>query len=412
MTRTRHRSANLGQTQTNPEVIPMYDGPLARLARFCYRRRRSVLLAWIVGAAVVIVVGFSFSAPADNEFSGGKAESAQAQDLIKKHFPQQSGDSITLAIRADGGVEAARPRVEQVTGALAHAPHVVSVSSPYRSPGQISPDHRTAFASIQLDKIADDMPRDDVATMISDVRGASGHGLTLALGGAAVTVAETTAGGPTEGVGVLAAIIVLLIAFGSLLAMGLPMVTALFGIGTGLAGIELLGHLLPAPGFSPIVAGLIGLGVGVDYALFIVTRYSESLAGGAGPEEATVTALATAGRSVLFAGTTVVVALMGLFVMQQRLLNAVAVAASLTVLMTMITAVTLLPALLGFTGLGIDRFRLPLLGRRSERRPLSERWAGVIQRWPIVATTASAIVLLALAVPALSMRLGFLDSST
>jgi uncharacterized membrane protein YdfJ with MMPL/SSD domain len=390
----------------------MHDGPLVRLARLCYRRRRWVLVLWIVGAAAVMVVGFGFSAPADDSFTGGDADSAQAQSLIEQHFPQQDGDTLTLAIHADGGVAAARSRVEPVLGALAHAPHVVSVSSPYQARGQVSPDQKTAFASVQLDRVSAEMPKDGVLTMISDARDASGDGLTLALGGTAVTDAETPGGGPTEGIGLLAAVIVLLIAFGSLLAMGLPIVTAVFGIGTGLAGIALLGHVLPAPSFSPIVAGLIGLGVGVDYALFIVTRYREALDAGSGPEEATGEAIATAGRSVLFAGTTVVVALLGLLVMQQRLLSAVAVAASVTVLMTMTAAITLLPALLGFTGRRIDRFTLPFLGRRSTRRPLSERWAAVIQRRPLIAGTASAIVLLVLAAPALSMRLSFSDSSS
>jgi RND superfamily putative drug exporter len=393
-------------------VIPVHEGPLVRLARFCYRRRRRVLLLWIVGAVAVMAVGFGFSAPADNSFAGGDTESARAQDLIKEHFPQQNGDTLTLAIHADGGVTAVRPRVEQVLGALAHAPHVASVTSPYQAPGQISPDRRTAFAPVQLDRISADMPKAGVVKMISDVRDASGNGLTLALGGAAVTEAETPGGGPTEGIGLLAAVIVLLIAFGSLLAMGLPIVTAVFGIGTGLAGISFLGHVLPAPSFSPIVAGLIGLGVGVDYALFIVTRYREALDGGADPEEATGMAIVTAGRSVLFAGTTVVLALLGLLVMQQRLLSSVAVAASVTVLMTMIAAVTLLPALLGFTGRRIDRFKLPLLARRSGRAPLSERWAGLIQRRPVIAGTAAGVLLLVLAIPALSMRLSFSDSST
>jgi uncharacterized membrane protein YdfJ with MMPL/SSD domain len=393
------------------------EGSLARLARLCYRRRRTVLLLWIVGAIALMVVGFRYAAAPDNDFTGfGKTESAQAQDLIKEHFPRQNGDSLTLAVRTDGGVDveagAVRPRVERVIGTLSRAPHVVSVTSPYQAPGQVSADRRTAFAAIQLDKLSDDMPTDDVTRMISDVENASGDGVTFALGGPSVSLAETPSGGPTEGIGVLAAIVVLLISFGSLLAMGLPMVTALFGIGTGLAAINLLGHMLPAPSFSSIVAGLIGLGVGVDYALFIVTRYRESLASGAGPEDATATAIATAGRSVLYAGSTVVIALMGLFVMQQRLLSAVAVAASVTVFMTMITAVTLLPALLGFTGRKIDKFRLPFLSRPPKGRPLSERWAGVIQRRPVIATVVSTVVLLVLAAPALSMRLSFPDSST
>jgi uncharacterized membrane protein YdfJ with MMPL/SSD domain len=390
----------------------MNDGPLVRLARFCYRRRRRVLLLWIVGAAVVMVAGFGFSPPADNSFAGGDTESSQAQNLIKEHFPQQNGDTLTLAIHSDGGVAAARPRVEKVIDGLTHGPHVTSVTSPYTARGQVSPDGRTAFAPIQLDRVSAEMPKPGVLKMISDVRDASGDGLTLALGGNAVTEAETPGGGPTEGIGLLAAVIVLLVAFGSVLAMGLPIITAVFGIGTGLAGIELLAHALPAPSFGPIVAGLIGLGVGVDYALFIVTRFREALDGGADPEEATGTAIATAGRSVVFAGLTVVVALLGLFVMQQRLLSAVAVAASLTVLMTMIAAVTLLPAMLGFTGRRIDRFRVPFLARRTGRPPLSERWAGVIQRHPISAGAVATILLLVLAAPALSMRLSFPDSST
>src|SRR3569833_3566647 len=364
------------------------------------------------GAAAGMVGGFGFAAPADNGFGGGETESAQAQDLIKTHFPRQNGDTLTLAVHADGGVAAVRPRVERVIGELAHGQHVTSVTSPYEGRGQISPDGRTAFAPIQLDSISDEMPKAGVLKMISQAHDASGNGLTLVLGGTAVTAAETPGGGPTEGIGLLAAVIVLLIAFGSLLAMGLPIITAVFGIGTGLAGIALLGHVLPAPSFGPIVAGLIGLGVGVDYALFIVTRFREALDGGADPEEATGTAIATAGRSVVFAGLTVVVALLGLFVMQQRLLSAVAVAASLTVLMTMIAAVTRLPAMLGCTGRRIDRFREPLLGRRTGRPPLSERWAGVIQRRPLVAGTAATLLLLLLAAPALSMRLIFTDSST
>ena len=390
----------------------MSNGLLVRLARFCHRRRRSVLLLWIVGAAAVMAVGFSFAAPADDGFAGANSDSAQAQDLIKQHFPEQSGDTMTLAIHADEGVAAVRSRVEPVIGELSRAPHVVSVSSPYQVPGQISPDQKTAFASVQLDKISAEVPVGPVKKLISDARDASGDGLTLRLGGQAVTTAETPQGGPTEGIGVLAAMIVLLVAFGSLLAMGLPIVTALFGIGTGLALNGLLGHLLPSPSWSPIVASLIGLGVGVDYALFIVTRYREALDTGSEPEEATGIALATAGRSVLFAGTTVVVALLGLLVMQQRLLSAVAVAASVTVLMTMTAAVTLLPALLGFAGRRVDRFRVPLLGRRTKGAPLSERWAGVIQRRPIIAGLGAAILLLVLAAPALSMRLGFSDASS
>ncbi|WP_242901539.1 MMPL family transporter [Actinomadura terrae] len=384
---------------------------LARLARLCYRRRRLTVAAWVVGTFVVLFTGFGFAAEPLNDFSGGGSGSAKAERLLDDHFPERSGDSITLAVRADGGVRApdVQAKVKQAIERIGRTPHVSSVTSPYGQPGQISPDGRTAFATANLDVPSDDMPTDAVTKLLDDVRSSDGP-VRLEFGGSAVDAAETPGGGPAEGIGVLAAVVILLVAFGSVLAMGLPIVTALLGIGSGLGLIALLGHLLPAPSFSPIVAALIGLGVGIDYALFIVTRYREELHGGSDPEEATVTAITTAGRAVLFAGTTVVIAMMGLFVMQQKLLNGVAVAAGLAVLMTMLGAVTLLPALLGFTGRAIDRFRVPGLGRA--RRPLAERWARTVQRHPVVAGLCAAAVLLVLAAPALSMRLSLPDSST
>ncbi|MFC4906381.1 MMPL family transporter [Actinomadura gamaensis] len=388
------------------------DGAVARLARLCHRRRRLAVLFWVLGAIAVMVIGFSFSAKASNAFGGGSSPSARAQKILDAHFPKMNGDSITLAIQADGRIQdpAVRARVQSALDRLARTPHVTGVASPYQGPGRISSDGHIAFATAQLDVGSADMPKADVTKLISDVRGTK-DGVRLELGGSSVSAAETPGGGSSEGIGVLAAVVILLIAFGSVLAMGLPIVTALLGIGTALALIELLGHLLPAPSFSPIVAALIGLGVGIDYALFIVTRYREALHDGEDPEDATVTALSTAGRAVLFAGTTVVIALLGLLVMGDKLLAGVAVAASVTVLMTMVTAVTLLPALLGFTGRHIDRLRVPGLGRRTGR-PLAERWAGVVQRRPVPSALVAGGLLVALAVPALSMRLSLPDSST
>jgi len=184
------------------------------------------------------------------------------------------------------------------------------------------------------------------------------------LGGDVVDMAETPEGGPSEGIGVIAAAVVLLISFGSVLAMGLPIVTALFGIGSELSLIALIGHLVPAPSFAPVVASLIGLGVGVDYALFIVTRFREALRAGAAPEGAVVTAFSTAGRAVLFAGTTVIIAVLGLLVLRQPLMNgvAVAVAAAATVACVLAGSLTLLPAVLGFTGTRLAK--RPRLARR------------------------------------------------
>jgi RND superfamily putative drug exporter len=333
------------------------QGFLARLGRFCYRRR-FVLVSWLVGLVVLMAIGFGFAAPADNDFTGGRSPSARAQMLIKEHFPERRGSSLTVAVQAPPGMHDAqvRDRVNALLAQIAAAPHITAVRSPYEAPGQISPDGTIAFATVQSD--INPLPASEVKHLIAQTRTASDGTVVFAMAGA-----ETPYGGASDAIGAIAAMLVILIAFGSLLAMGFTMLAALFGIGSGLTLIFLLGYIFPAPSFSAIVSTLLGLGVGIDYALFIVTRYREPLAEGDSPEDAVAVSVARAGRSVLFAGATVVIAMLRLFVVQQRLLNATAVAASVTVLMTMISAITVLPALLAFAGRHIDRFKLPYLGR-------------------------------------------------
>ncbi|MEO3761896.1 MMPL family transporter [Streptomyces sp. B8F3] len=395
------------------------DGALARLARFCHRRRRLVLLAWIVGVIAVAAAGFGLAADPDNDFSGGDSGSARAQALMEKHFPEEQGDTLTLAIKADAGIDdpGVRQKVEKVVADLADSPVTGPVTSPYDDGQLVTEDRRIARTTIPLtDKEA---TKDDVKPLVTTVKDASGDGVLLGLGGKKAETAETPKQGPAESVGVLAAAVILFISFGSLVAMGLPIVTALMAILGGIALMKIVGHLVPSPDFTILVSALIGLGVGIDYALFIVTRYKEKLQNGESPEDATVGALTTAGRAVLFAGTTVVIALLGLVAMGQRLMTGVAVAASLTVLVTMVAAVTLLPAFLGFTGYKINSLRLPRRTARgagdgtpaAERRTPAERWAGVVQRRPLAAAVLAAAGLLVLAAPALSMRLSLPDAS-
>jgi uncharacterized membrane protein YdfJ with MMPL/SSD domain len=398
------------------------SGALARIASFCHRRRWLVLLAWLVVGIGVIGLGLTRGAPGSDSFGGAGTASERAQHLLAGHFPDQfAGDRLTLAVHADAGVDdpAVRARIDGVLARLRASPHVVSVTSPTGAPDQVSADGRTAFATLALDVGPDDMPVAQTGRLIAEVRAADAPGVDLALGGGAVDAAETPGGGPTDGVGLLAAAVVLLIAFGSLAAMALPIVTAVAGIGVGLAGMMLLNHVFPAPGFAPILAALIGLGVGVDYALLIVTRYREEARSGRTGEQATMIATATAGRSVLFAGATVVVCLLGLLLMDLGFMRGVAVGTALTVALTMTAAVTLLPALLGFAGRLIARPRRLRLGRWSRRgraqdpaRPLAARWAGAIQRRPALAALGAAAVLVLLALPALGMRLGMPDEST
>ncbi|MEV4543281.1 MMPL family transporter [Micromonospora echinaurantiaca] len=399
---------------------PRTDGALAELARFCYRRRRLVLLTWIVGVIAVATVGFGYGAAPDNDFTGGDSESARAQALIEKHFPEQQGDRLTLAIKAGKGIDdpAARQKIEKVVADLDASPITGPVTSPYQGENQVTEDRRIARMTIPLsDK---DVTKTEVKPLVDMVKAASDDSVTLGLGGYMAEKAETPPQGPAESVGIVAAAVILFIAFGSLVAMGLPIVTALLAIASGLALTKLVGHLVPAPDFTLAFGAMIGLGVGIDYALFIVTRYKDSLRDGDEPESATVKAVTTAGRAVLFAGTTVVIALLGLVVMGQRLMTGVAVATSVIVLVTMIAAVTLLPAFLGFTGYRINSLRLP---RRAARRPqpvsataqarrtLAERWAGVVQRRPLTAALLAGVSLLVLAAPTLSMRLSQPDAS-
>ena len=347
---------------------------LGPLGRACFRHRWLTLLTWIVGVACLITLWTRFGAPAQDNFTG----SDPGQTLLNQHFHRQSGDTLTLAIRSNDpiGSPAVRARITSALTPFARAPHVTSVTSPYQAAGQISAHGHVAFAVVQFGVPSTGISNGEALALMHDARSMSGRGVNFYLGGDVVDLAETPYGGPSDGVGILAAALVLLIAFGSLLAMGLPVLTAVLGIGAGLSLIALLGHVFPAPSFSPIVASMIGLGVGVDYALFIVTRFREALHGGQDPENAAVTAMSTAGRTVVIAGTTVIIGMLGLLVLRQSLLNGVAIAAAATVAMVLLGSLTLLPALLGFTGTRLakpSRVRLP---RWLGGRPRADRPAG------------------------------------
>jgi len=393
-------------------------GPIGLLGRACYRHRWITLFVWLAGVACLITLWTRFGAPAQDNFSG----SDPGQTLLNKHFPHASGDTLTLAIDSKAPLSdpATRARIEAALTPFARAAHVTSVTNPYRTPGQLSRDGHIAFATVQFDVTSTGISNAEAKALMHDATTASGNGITFSLGGDVVDLAETPYGGPSDGIGIAAAAVVLLIAFGSFLAMGLPIATAVLGIGAGLSVIALLGHVFPAPSFSPIIAAMIGLGVGVDYALFIVTRFREGLLAGRAPEDAAVTAMRTAGRTVVIAGTTVVIGMMGLLVLRQPLLNGVAVAAAATVAMVLLGSLTLLPALLGFSGTRLAT-RSRLLGRRrnsaaTDRRnariPAAQRWAGFIQRRPVLATVVSTGIILALAAPALGMKLNFPDESS
>ena len=386
---------------------------MRQLATFCYDHRRAVTLGWIAAFIVLAVLAFTIGGESKTEFSLPGSESQEAVDILRESgFEGRTGDSGQAVFKAENGVDdpAVRAAIEDFLAAVSRDVEGASAVSPYSEEGahQVSPDRTIAYAELNFTE----RTVEEYVTTAEEVRALRDEvqvpGLQLELGGDMFAEFEEPA---SELIGIAGAIIILLIAFGSLLAMGLPLVTALFGVGTGIALVTLAANFLNMPSFTTQVAIMIGIGVGIDYALFIVTRYRQGLHAGLEPRAATLTALDTAGRAVLFAGITVVIALMGMLAMRLEINTGVAIGASLAVLMTMVASLTLLPAILGFVGRRIDRFKVPGLGRES-RQGISMwyRWSRVVQRHPWPAAIGGLVFLLVLTIPVFTMRLGFGDA--
>ncbi|GAC1591046.1 MAG: MMPL family transporter [Acidimicrobiales bacterium] len=394
---------------------------LKRLAITCYRRRRAVLVAWVVLLIGVLVLSAGFGGKTATNFSLPGTESQRAFDLLKTSFPARSGDTATIVFTADRPAGVRDPEVQQrMQAAFAAAQHVdshiVAIVDPYTPQGarQISPDGRIAYGEIQLSARSNDLPKTvGAAIEAAALREAHpGNGVTVAFGG--FLFQSRTPPGGTEAVGIIAAVVILLIAFGSVLAMGMPIFIAIFGIVIGLGLIGLLANVMEVASFTGLVAAMIGIGVGIDYALFIVTRVRQGLHDGLDPEDAVVTGILTSGRAVLFAGCTVVIALMGMFVMGLSFINGLAVGAALAVLVTMVASVTLLPAMLGFAGRNIDRFQLPALKRSAGSAQMRGgfwfRWSRQVQRRPWPYALVALAALLVMAFPVTHLRLGNPDA--
>jgi RND superfamily putative drug exporter len=389
---------------------------LAALARFSYHRRRLVLVLWIVA---LVGLGFLASAAGGayrNNFTLPNVESQRAFDLLRTKFPSQSGDTAEVVFKTDGNITdpAVQQRIEGVLAEVGKVPHVVGIASPYDDGGErnIAKAGDIAYATIQFDKRANDIPK-SVGTKIIDIAAAQSHdGLQVEAGGQIIQNSEQGAPPASSGIAIIAAIVILLISFGSVIAMGLPIITALFGLGIGLSGLMIIATVLDVPEFAPEVAAMIGLGVGIDYALFIVTRYRQELHSGHTPEHAVHIALTTAGRAVLLAGATVVVSLLGMLLMGLSFLQGLALGASLTVLVTMMASITLLPAILGFAGRNIDKLKVPGMHRdeSEHRQSVWFRWSRQVQRHPWAYTIVGFVIVVLLGIPALRIHLGNSDA--
>ncbi|SNQ46440.1 putative RND superfamily drug exporter [Frankia canadensis] len=394
---------------------------MASLARWCFRHRRLVLLLWIV--ALIGLGGISQAAGNDykDAFSLPGTDSQKAIDLLQRDFPAASGDSATIVLHSRTGAPLTDPALRgpatEMLDKLATLPHVSAVHSPFERGGetQISKsDGLTAFASVDFDQQGIDLPKDDIQTFVDTARSSDSSSLQVEATGQLVAVIEQQEQSYSELIGIVAAAVILFLAFGSLLAVTLPLITAIIALGVGSMLIILFSHVITIAEFSPILATLIGLGVGIDYALFIVNRHRIGLRAGKSPEEAAVTAVNTSGRAVLFAGITVCIALLGMFALGVSFLYGVAISAAVVVAMTMFAAVTLLPALLGFYGMRV-------LNRRDRRRLAEDgpehastsgfwwNWAKRIERRPQLFAVVSGVVILVIAVPFFSLRLGSSD---
>jgi putative drug exporter of the RND superfamily len=394
---------------------------MRRFASWTTSHRKTVIFGWIAALIVVGMIAGSVGSAFTEDFKLPASDSKEALDLLEERFPAQSGEAAQLVFKADAGVES--PTIERkmtaVFAELAQFPHVSEVASPYDAEGNgaaaISDDGKIAYATVQFDVINSDIDKDKTEEMIAIAQGAAGSGLQVEMGGQPILEATEEEGEDTSFlVGLGAAIVVLLLTFGSVVAMGLPIVTALLALGVGISLVTLGTHVFPTANFAPFLAAMIGLGVGVDYALFILTRFRSCLDEGMEPRPAAIKAVDTAGRAVLFAGITVIISLLGMFLLGLSFLYGVAMAAALAVLFTMIAALTLLPALLTIIGRRVDRLRLPGFRRK---RPEAEgtrwyRWSREIQRRPWIAALLSGGLLIALRIPVLSLRLGTNDAGT
>ncbi|CAL9430058.1 MULTISPECIES: MMPL family transporter [Streptomyces] len=392
---------------------------MAALARWCVQRRLFTVLLWLLALVGIAAGAFVAGSAYSNDYKVPGTESGHAAELMKEGFPSLGGDSDSVVWHTasgtvrDSGVEQTMTRT---LDRLEELPGVASVSGPYDDggAGRISADGRTAYATVTFEHSGKDITSGEAEAVVKTAKAAETDGLDVELGGSAVELSESSGGHTAEIVGVAVAAVVLFLAFGSLAASLLPIATALVSVGTAYAGIVLLGHVMTVADFAPMLGMLIGLGVGIDYALFIVTRHRRGLKRGLSVTEAATNAVATTGRAVVFAGATVCIALLGMLILRLNFLNGVAVAASLTVVLTVAASVTLLPALLSLIGTRAlsrrERRRLAEHGPEPEMPTgFAARWSAFVERHPKLLGAVAVVVMAVLALPTFSLHLGTSD---
>ncbi len=403
---------NLSRRLVNTSSLPANRPLLERMGSFCFNHRRIVLLVWILALpasfGVSGALGGKFN---DAQGGGGGTESSKAIDVFSREFPegkaQSNGEAGEIVFKVDGGIESKKAEITTWLEGFAKNKIVASVSNPFTStqPGQVSPDGTVGLSQVTF------KPGVDLNTqplkLVKTAKSLRAQGVTTEFGGLPFAGFSLP---PSEAFGLLAAVIILLLAFGSIIAMGLPILTAALGVGIAVAGVGIWSAFMDMPSFVTSITGMIGLGVGIDYVLFIVTRYKDELHEGKNPHDATVRSITTAGRAVVFAGCTVIISMLGMFLMGLSFINGIALAGATPVFVIVLAAITLIPAMLGFVGHNIDKFSI----HRGPAKPKDQetgwhRWSRLVQRqaWPFA--IGGLVVLVVASIPLLSLRLGFSD---
>jgi RND superfamily putative drug exporter len=397
---------------------------MRNLARWCVSHRRLVVIIWAIVLVLSLGLLKSVGSAYSNSFNLPHTESTDAISLLQASAPKDSGDSEQVVFATSGGQKVTDPNVEAQVGTLIKKlealPHVAPIASPFSTAGghNISADKTVGFMTVTLDQQFPQLTQSEGQRFVNTATSLDNHNFKVAVTGQLAAESERQSFGGT-GLGVLLALVVLLVVFGSFYAAILPIVSALFALGTAIGIIGALSHALKMPPFAPILVLLIGLGVGVDYALFIVTRHRQGLVAGQDTEDSIINAVNTSGRAVLFAGIIVCIALLGMFALGVSFLYGLAVAAAIGVAFTMIAALTLLPALLGFIGVKVmsrkQKRNLRENGPRivgADNKGFWPKWADTIQRRPAVPAVIALLIIVAIALPFFSIRLGNTDQGS
>jgi len=383
------------------------------LAHFCFRHRKAVALSWVTALILIVILGNNIGSAYSSSFTLPNTESKIAMDLIAKNLPSDKGATIQLVFASKDANPLTQTEVTPAIAKMKTLKHVVKVDSPFDpNSSAISKDGTIAFASIHLNDSGQNITVPEVKTIIKDAKSFTSDKIEIELLGEVLSKGTQVKPGSSEMIALLAAAIILFITFGSLISMLVPIGVAVvaLGISSSLGGV--LSHVITTADFAPILSALVGLGVGLDYALFIVTRYRQSLHAGESVEASVVTAVRTSGKAVLFAGVIVCIALLGLFTVGVSFLYGVALAASVSVLITMFASLTLLPAILGMVGHRIDKFSIP--GRQKNSHEIDSgawaKWAGSIQKRPLLWVIVSGLMILILCIPVFNIRIGSADA--